>query len=132
MTKEEIAGQESVKKKSPFKRFQNFTVLSIFIAFVVIIVALQLITTGASQFPTFISPVNLLNIMQQIGVSGIIAVGMTMVMISGGIDLSVGMLASLVSIISISAIHSICYHNNLRSESVHLLEKFFYIIFFCY
>ena len=100
MTKEEIAGQESVKKKSPFKRFQNFTVLSIFIAFVVIIVALQLILTGASQFPTFISPVNLLNIIQQIGVSGIIAVGMTMVMISGGIDLSVGMLASLVSIIT--------------------------------
>jgi len=33
-------------------------------------------------------------------VPGIIAVGMTMVMISGGIDLSVGMLASLVSIVT--------------------------------
>jgi ribose/xylose/arabinose/galactoside ABC-type transport system permease subunit len=100
MTKEETAGQKNAINKSPFKRFENFTVLSIFIAFVAIIVILQLILTGASQFPTFISPVNLLNIMQQIGVSGIIAVGMTMVMISGGIDLSVGMLASLVSIIT--------------------------------
>jgi ribose/xylose/arabinose/galactoside ABC-type transport system permease subunit len=44
--------------------------------------------------------VNILNILQQIGVPGIVAVGMTIVMISGGIDLSVGMLASLVSIIT--------------------------------
>jgi len=100
MMKEETVRQKNVIKKSPFKRFENFTVLSIFIAFVVIIVILQLIMTGASQFPTFISPVNLLNIMQQIGVSGIIAVGMTIVMISGGIDLSVGMLASLVAIVT--------------------------------
>ena len=43
---------------------------------------------------------NLLNILQQVSVPGIMAVGMTMVMISGGIDLSVGMLASLVSIVT--------------------------------
>ncbi len=61
---------------------------------------LQLILTRGTRFPTFISPVNLLNIMQQVGVPGIIAVGMTVVMISGGIDLSVGMLASLVSIVT--------------------------------
>ena len=78
--------------------------LSIFVGFVVIIVILQLITQGTSRFPTFISPVNLLNILQQVGVPGIIAVGMTIVMISGGIDLSVGMLASLVSIITASGI----------------------------
>jgi ribose/xylose/arabinose/galactoside ABC-type transport system permease subunit len=85
---------------SPFKRWENFTVLSIFLGFVIIIVVLQLILTGGSQFPTFISPVNLLNILQQVGVPGIVAVGMTMVMISGGIDLSVGMLASLVAILT--------------------------------
>ncbi len=101
--------KESLKLKngariSPFKRYQNFTVLSIFLGFVFIIVVLQLIRTGASRFPTFISPVNILNIIQQIGVPGIVAVGMTMVMISGGIDLSVGMLASLVSIVTASGI----------------------------
>ncbi|WP_169453467.1 ABC transporter permease [Pleomorphomonas oryzae] len=73
--------------------------MSIFVSFVVIVVALQLITTGGSRFPTFISPVNIFNILQQVAVPGIIAVSMTMVMISGGIDLSVGMLASLVSIV---------------------------------
>src|ERR1700740_329280 len=93
------AGSSSI-----FKRRENWRVLSIFIAFVIVIVILQLIMWGGQRFPTFISPVNLLNILQQVGVPGIVAVGMTIVMISGGIDLSVGMLASLVSIVTASGI----------------------------
>lgn len=100
MSTQPVAAGKQTVRISPFKRWENFTVLSIFLGFVVIIVALQLILTGGSSFPTFISPVNLLNILQQVGVPGIVAVGMTLVMISGGIDLSVGMLASLVSIIT--------------------------------
>jgi ribose/xylose/arabinose/galactoside ABC-type transport system permease subunit len=92
--------RKKVIKESLFKRFENSTVLSIFIAFIVIIVVIQIGKTGGSQFPTFISPVNLLNIVQQIAVPGMVAVGMTIVMISGGIDLSVGMLASLVAIVT--------------------------------
>jgi ribose/xylose/arabinose/galactoside ABC-type transport system permease subunit len=100
MIGEPLAEKKLVARESLFKRYENLTVLSIFVGFVVIIVILQLIMTGGHRFPTFISPVNLLNILQQVGVPGIIAVGMTMVMISGGIDLSVGMLASLVSIVT--------------------------------
>jgi len=100
MSTQPAAPEIRAARISPFKRWENFTVLSIFLGFVVIIVILQLIVTGGSRFPTFISPVNILNILQQVGVPGIIAVGMTMVMISGGIDLSVGMLASLVSIVT--------------------------------
>ena len=96
--------RKTVATPSLFKRHENLTPLSIFVGFVVIIVILQLVTQGTHRFPTFISPVNLLNILQQVGVPGIIAVGMTLVMISGGIDLSVGMLASLVSIITASGI----------------------------
>ncbi|MBV9274935.1 MAG: ABC transporter permease [Verrucomicrobia bacterium] len=95
---------EPEKRKSLFQRHENLRVLAIFIGFVAAIVLLQLITNGTNRFPTFISPVNLLNILQQVGVPGIVAVGMTMVMISGGIDLSVGMLASLVSIVTASGI----------------------------
>ena len=86
-------------KESPFKRYENLTVFTIFASFVVIIVLLQLAMTGGTKFPTFISPVNIVNILQQVAVPGIVAVSMTMVMISGGIDLSVGMLASLVSMV---------------------------------
>jgi len=84
---------------SLFKRHENLTVTIIFVCFVTIIAVLQLIITGG-KYPTFLSPVNLLNILQQVSVPGIVAVGMTMVMIAGGIDLSVGMLASLVSIVT--------------------------------
>lgn len=99
MNTHDTSHSTGLRKESPFKRYENLTVLSIFVSFVVIVVALQLITTGGSRFPTFISPVNIFNILQQVAVPGIIAVSMTMVMISGGIDLSVGMLASLVSIV---------------------------------
>jgi len=92
--------KKKINKESIFKRFENSTVLSIFIAFIVVVILIQVGKTGGSQFPTFISPVNLLNIIQQIAVPGMVAVGMTIVMISGGIDLSVGMLASLVAIVT--------------------------------
>src|SRR6201997_2316930 len=104
MSSEAVPQSKQTGRPSLFKRYENLTVLSIFVGFVVIIVLLQLIMTGGHRFPTFISPVNMLNILQQVGVPGIVAVGMTIVMISGGIDLSVGMLASLVSIVTATAI----------------------------
>jgi len=67
MMNEAIPQQKQVVRESLFKRYENLTVLSIFVGFVVIIVILQLITTGGQRFPTFISPVNLLNILQQVG-----------------------------------------------------------------
>ena len=99
MSTSETPNTTTQVKESLFKRHENLTVFSIFASFVVIIVLVQLISTGGSRFPTFISPVNIVNILQQVAVPGIVAVSMTMVMISGGIDLSVGMLASLVSIV---------------------------------
>jgi ribose/xylose/arabinose/galactoside ABC-type transport system permease subunit len=100
MSSQAVAEPKPGVRTPLFKRYENLTVLSIFAGFVLVIVLLQLIMVGGTKFPTFISPVNLLNILQQVGVPGIVAVGMTIVMISGGIDLSVGMLASLVSIIT--------------------------------
>jgi ribose/xylose/arabinose/galactoside ABC-type transport system permease subunit len=89
------------KKESFFKRFENLTSLSVLIGFVVVIVLMQLFTSmrdGGLKYPTFITPVNLLNILMQVAIPGIAAVGMTLVIISGAIDLSVGLLMSLVSI----------------------------------
>jgi ribose/xylose/arabinose/galactoside ABC-type transport system permease subunit len=100
MSRMEAVGSKRSARQSPFRRYENLAPLSIFVGFIVVIVALQLLTQGMSRFPTFISPVNILNILQQVGVPGIVAVGMTFVMLSGGIDLSVGMLASLVSIVT--------------------------------
>lgn len=89
------------KNISIFKRFENSTVVSILISFIIIIVSIQFIT-GAMEnkisLPTFISPNNLFNILMQVSAAGLLAVGMTKVMVTGGIDLSVGMLVSLITI----------------------------------
>jgi len=53
-----------------------------------------LIPTGV-RWPTFLTRQNLLNVANQIAVVAILAVGMTIVIISGGIDLSVGSLIAL-------------------------------------
>lgn len=49
---------------------------------------------------TFPTPLNLLNIARQASISGIVAIGMTFVILTGGIDLSVGSLLALAGIIA--------------------------------
>jgi ribose transport system permease protein len=51
-------------------------------------------------WPNFLKTDNLLNIANQIAVIAIVAIGMTMVIISGGIDLSVGSLIALSAVLS--------------------------------
>ncbi|MFT5124826.1 MAG: ribose transport system permease protein [Kiritimatiellia bacterium] len=58
------------------------------------------------RFPTFLTRQNLLNIATQIVVIAIIAIGMTMVIITGGIDLSVGSLIALSASIAAAIIHN--------------------------
>jgi ribose transport system permease protein len=59
-----------------------------------------LITPGSQLWPTFLQADNLLNVANQIVVIAIIAVGMTLVIISGGIDLSVGSLVALAAVVA--------------------------------
>lgn len=57
--------------------------------------ALRVLSPSPSGRSAFLSPTNLRNVADQIAVIAIIAVGMTMVIITGGIDLSVGSLVAL-------------------------------------
>jgi len=66
--------------------------LSLLIALVVLVV---IITT---QTPYFFVPRNLLNIGMNISVVGLLAVGMTFVIVSNGLDISVGSIAGVASI----------------------------------
>lgn len=50
--------------------------------------------------PTFLTERNLINILQQSSINACIAIGMTLVIISGGIDLSVGATAAMSAVIS--------------------------------
>jgi ribose/xylose/arabinose/galactoside ABC-type transport system permease subunit len=50
--------------------------------------------------PAFLSTINLFNILRQISIYGLLAIGMTFVILTGGIDLSVGSVLALAGIVA--------------------------------
>lgn len=72
----------------------------ILIVFVVLVIALSIISGG-----TFSTPRNFINILKQTSVNGILAMGMAFVIISDGIDLSVGSIVALTGVVSCMFAH---------------------------
>lgn len=68
--------------------------LSIFILLVVLCIFVSIMSHG-----TFLKPINLQNTSQQIGLYGIFSIGAGIVIITGGIDLSVGSLLALLGVL---------------------------------
>lgn len=66
-----------------------------FTKFTTVFVLLGLCIALAFLSKSFLSPANITNVLQQITVNAIIAIGMTLVIITGGIDLSVGSVVAL-------------------------------------
>ncbi len=101
-----------MKEKKSFLIFRKNsdlqTVSVVTLLFVVAVLIYQIIagfsTKGGLVYPSFIYPSNLLNIFIQVSAVGIMAMGMATVMLSGGIDLSVGMMVSLVAIFIAKAV----------------------------
>jgi ribose transport system permease protein/inositol transport system permease protein len=60
---------------------------------------LLLIVVFALLEPNFLSPFNLLNTLRQVSFTGLIAIGMTFVILTAGIDLSVGSLLALAGMV---------------------------------
>jgi ribose/xylose/arabinose/galactoside ABC-type transport system permease subunit len=65
----------------------------------IILVLITLIVIMGIISPVFLSARNIRNIMQQVSVIGILAMGSTVVMISGGIDLSIGSIVSVAAVV---------------------------------
>lgn len=76
-----------------------FSKYGIYVAFLV------LAGTLAAVSPPFRTLSNVENILQQISVNGIIAIGMTLVIITAGIDLSVGSVLALSAVVATSFAH---------------------------
>lgn len=60
----------------------------------------QIVIPRSYRWPNFLKADNLLNIANQIAVIAIVAIGMTLVIITGGIDLSVGSLLALSAVLA--------------------------------
>ncbi len=64
------------------------------------IIFLLLLMLGFSLFePKFLNPLNLFNVMRQISITGLMAIGMTFVILTAGIDLSVGSLLAFAGLV---------------------------------
>lgn len=65
-----------------------------------LLLLLSLALFGSLRYQTFLTPLNLMNIMRQNSMLAIVALGMTIVILSGGIDLSVGSLVALGGVVA--------------------------------
>ena len=65
-----------------------------------------LVVISSLLSPYFLTPQNLLNILRQVSYTGIIALGMTFVIIAGGIDLSVGSVAAFAGSLAVLALNA--------------------------
>ncbi|TSA33378.1 MAG: ABC transporter permease [Porphyromonadaceae bacterium] len=86
-----------MKQKQIFQYLSRYGIL---VAFLILILLLSLLS------PAFLKTTNIMNILRQTSVNGIVAVGMTFVIILAGIDLSVGSVIALAAVIAASFAHS--------------------------
>lgn len=97
--------KEEVNEQNNHSRLKSYfswiwSEYSVIIAFVIIFVAASLMTSK------FLVLNNQLNILMQVSIIGIVSLGMTIVMLSGGIDLSVGSVVALVGVITVIALNA--------------------------
>ena len=88
--KQEGNGPDSVNKKL---RFLNNQIVYLVLVIIVIGIIASVIN------PKFLTLRNFLNIMQQISTLGILTMSMALLMISGGLDISIGNMTGLIAIV---------------------------------
>lgn len=93
-------GQFGSFRLSRFKWSDHSTGLGFILLFVLGFI-LSWVAQGFRGVPIFITPNNLLMVLRQVSYTGIIALGMTLIIISGGIDLSVGSMMAFVGGIAV-------------------------------
>ena len=92
---------EKVKSQKKFQMRDIYEKYGIMIVFVLEVILCAFLSDR------FFSTGNILNILRQIAMTGILAIGMTFVCITGGIDLSVGAIIAMVTVFTASAVENI-------------------------
>ena len=99
------AGQPPTDTRGEKSGFQRFMSGSVGRNLGLVVALLLLVVIGAITAPdTFTSVSNILTILRQASIIGVISVGMTLVIIAGGIDLSVGSVLGLASVVATIAV----------------------------
>jgi inositol transport system permease protein len=82
----ELAKTEGYATRAFVRRMGAFAPVIFLLALMIVFTVLE---------PRFVSSINLFNVMRQISITGLVAIGMTFVILTAGIDLSVGSLLAL-------------------------------------
>ncbi|MGW8426240.1 ABC transporter permease [Peribacillus simplex] len=91
----------NVKASSQLSNFK--TISDIWNRLGMVIVLLMLCVVLSFTAPNFLESENILNVLKQVSIIAILAAGMTIVILTGGIDLSVGSTVALSGVISVMA-----------------------------
>lgn len=70
------------------------------------IALILLVIVAAALSPRFLSPVNLMNVFRQVAIVGVLGIGMTFVILTAGIDLSVGATLALSAVLLAGTLES--------------------------
>jgi len=74
--------------------------IGIFARFAPLIFLLVLMAAFAFVEPRFLTPLNLFNVLRQVSIYGLLAIGMTFVILTAGIDLSIGSLVAFCGLVA--------------------------------
>lgn len=88
---EKKINENRIKEGFSFRKF--YEIYGLLIIFIIMMIVFSIIS------PNFLSTTNILNVLRQISITGILAIGLTYVIITSGIDLSVGSTIALVTVL---------------------------------
>src|SRR5258706_6817153 len=91
-----MSGQP-IQRDSGTSGFDAFSFLA---RFAPLIFLLVLMAVFSIMEPRFLTPPNLFNVMRQVSIIGLLAVGMTFVILTAGIDLSIGSLLAFAGLVA--------------------------------
>src|SRR5258708_5855027 len=78
----------------------KFDPISFLARFAPLIFLIVLMTVFAIREPQFLTSLNLFNVLRQVSIYGLLAIGMTFVILTAGIDLSVGSLVAFAGLVA--------------------------------
>jgi ribose/xylose/arabinose/galactoside ABC-type transport system permease subunit len=98
--------EDAARKETLQSAVRNYALLAVLLLMCVIMSIVS---------PTFLTFRNIINIFRQISINGILAVGMTLVIILGGIDISIGSLAAVAGVVAAMVMEQ---HPNLAPVAI--------------
>ena len=82
------------------KKFQNASLAELYSKYGILLILVVALIAGAILSPAFLVPSNLISVAKNVGVYAIMALGMTRLLIGGGVDLSAGSNVAMCSVVA--------------------------------